>query len=103
LQALLRDWGGRHAGPMVPDDRMLDQFKIGWFREMNRALSDTLDDAAFFARMVSNVERMQWLAGEILGRARNAHPDIDTRGLDVLLAGDERPSSLDAAWYADAA
>ena len=103
LQALLRDWGGRHAGPMVPDDRMLDQFKIGWFREMNRALSDTLDGAAFFARMVSNVERMQWLAGEILGRARNAHPDIDTRGLDVLLAGDERPSSLDAAWYADAA
>jgi flavin-dependent dehydrogenase len=103
IQGLLREWGQRNRGPLVPDDRMLDQYEIDWFREMNRALSDTLDDAAFFDRMVANVERMQWLAAEILARARASHPGIDDRGLDVLLAGDERHRSLDAAWYADAA
>jgi hypothetical protein len=103
LQSLLRDWGRRNTAALVPDDRMLDQYKIDWFREMNRALSDTLDDTAFFERMASNVERMQWLAGEILARARVSHADIEDRGLDLLLAGDQRRPSLDAAWYADAA
>jgi len=103
LQSLLRDWGRRNTAALVPDHRMLDQYKIDWFREMNRALSDTLDDTTFLQRMASNVERMQWLAGEILARARVSHADIDDRGLDLLLAGDQRHHSLDAAWYADAA
>ena len=51
---------------------MLDQYRIDWFLEMNRALIDELDDAAFVARMTANVERMQWLAAEILARARDA-------------------------------
>jgi hypothetical protein len=80
---------------------MLDQYRIDWFRELNRALSDELDDAAFHARMLANVARMQWLAAEILSRARNAHPDIDDRGLGALLAGDERQHSLSADWYAE--
>jgi len=46
---------------------------------------------------------MQWLAAEILARARVSHADIEDRGLDLLLAGGERHRSLDAAWYADAA
>jgi flavin-dependent dehydrogenase len=103
LQALLRDWGQRNTGPMVPDQRMLDQYGIGWFHEMNRALSDRLDDAAFFARMQGNIARMGWLAAEVLARARKAHADIDDRGLDALLSGQETHGSLDAAWYADAA
>ncbi|WP_159016782.1 NAD(P)/FAD-dependent oxidoreductase [Cognatiluteimonas profundi] len=103
LQALLRDWGKRNTGPLVPDERMLDQYRIGWFHEMNRALSDDLDDAAFFARMQDNIARMRWLAAEVLARARRAHADIDDRGLDAMLAGDDAHRSLDAAWYADAA
>jgi flavin-dependent dehydrogenase len=115
LQALLRDWGTRNRAPLAADGRMLDQYTIGWFREMNRALADELDDAAFFARMQANVARMHWLAGEILARARQAHADIDDRGLDALLAesttpgrhahGQQAPeqASLDPAWYADAA
>ena len=104
LQALLRDWGQRNTAPLTPDDRMLDQYEIGWFLEMNRALIDELDDAAFVARMTANVERMQWLAAEILARARAMHPAIDDRGLDALLSSDEpRHPSLDATWYADAA
>jgi hypothetical protein len=102
MQAMLRDWGERNvAGPDM-DARMLDQYAIDWFRELNRALSDTLDDDAFVARMLTNVERMQWLAAEILARARQAHPDIDDRGLQPLLAG-HRERSLDGSWYADAA
>jgi flavin-dependent dehydrogenase len=103
LQALLRDWGERNTGPLVPDQRMLDQYRIGWFHEMNRALSDSLDDAAFFARMQANIARMRWLAAEVLARARQAHAGIDDRGLDAMLAGDAPCSSLAPAWYADAA
>jgi flavin-dependent dehydrogenase len=104
MQALLRDWGERNPGVLTPDDRLLDQYRIGWFRELNRALSDTLDDAAFFGRIAANIDRMRWLAAETLSRARATHGDIDDRGLDGLLAGGGgRHASLDAAWYADAA
>ena len=104
MQPLLRDWSARNTGPLVPDGRLLDQYRIDWFHEMNRALNDTLDDGGFAARLGDNVARMQWLATEILARARNEHPQIDTHGLDELLAGAMAPvASLDAHWYADAA
>ncbi len=103
VQALLREWGERNTAPLEPDDRSLDQYVIGWFNEMNRALGDTLEDTALVARLHDNVARMRWLAGEILARARKAHPQIDDRGLDTLLAGVEHPHSLDPTWYADAA
>jgi flavin-dependent dehydrogenase len=103
LQALLRDWGERNTSPLALDGRMLDQFEIDWFREMNRALNDSLDDAAIHARMLDNVARMRWLAAEILARARRVHPGIDDRGLDLLLADEEGRVSLEAIWYADAA
>jgi hypothetical protein len=77
---------------------------IGWFHEMNRALNDPLDSDALNARLQANVARMEWLAGEILTRARLRHPDIDDHGLQPLLAGlAAGEESLDPAWYADAA
>jgi flavin-dependent dehydrogenase len=105
VQPLLRDWCARNAAPAraVEDGRMLDQFHIGWFRELNRALGDALDDDAFIARVAANVQRMQWLAREILGRARESHPGIDDRGLDALLGPAPAEGSLSPAWYADAA
>jgi hypothetical protein len=105
LQALLADWGKRNAAAPQPltDGRMLDQYVIGWFHEMNRALNDILDTDALNARLQSNVARMEWLAGEILARARLHHDDIDDHGLLALLSGAPiREESLDAAWYADA-
>ena len=82
----------------------LDQFRIDWFREMNGALNDKLDDAALETRIADNVARMRWLAGEILARARSAHPDIDTHSLPDLLAGTELPpAQLSSQWYAEAA
>ena len=104
MQPLLREWGERNTAPLATDGRLLDQFKIDWFHEMNRALGDRLDDNALVARLRANVARMEWLAAEILGRARHAHPGIDDRGLDSLLDGHapER-ASLSASWYAQAA
>jgi flavin-dependent dehydrogenase len=104
VQILLRDWSARNSAPLEPDERMLDQYRIDWFHEMNRALGDRLDDEALFARLADNVARMDWLAAEILMRARAVHAGIDDRGLDALLSGnDEVHASLSAQWYANAA
>ncbi len=102
MQPLLREWGRRNEGRATPSPRMLDQFRIDWFRELNRALADPLDATAFVARIGDNVARMRWLAGEILQRARADHAGIDGFGLDALLeAGAATPASLSAAWYAE--
>jgi flavin-dependent dehydrogenase len=108
LQALVRDWSARNreaAGETPPlDGRLLDQSQIGWFREMNRALDDRLDDDALRQRLADNVARMDWLALEILQRARAQHPGLPDHGLAALLEGDPVASELLAAqWYADAA
>ncbi|HVR80891.1 MAG TPA: tryptophan 7-halogenase [Luteimonas sp.] len=104
MQPLLREWGQRNTAPLAADGRLLDQFKIDWFHEMNRALGDRLDDDALVARLRANVARMEWLAAEILGRARHAHPEIDDHGLDAQLDGHAPDrASLSASWYAEAA
>ena len=47
---------------------------------------------------------MEWLAAEILSRARSMHPDIGDHGLEELLSGNDLAwPSLAAHWYADAA
>ncbi len=103
MQPLLREWGERNGAPVDSDARLLDQFNIDWFREMNRGLNDVLDDDAFFARIGANVARLEWLAMEILQRARAVHPGIGDHGFDALLAaGAPAEGSLSAAWYAAA-
>lgn len=111
VQALLRAWGEANAAAGTPDaatldGRLLDQYDIDWFHEMNRALHDTLDNAAFQQRIRDNVARMDALAAELLQRARAAHPQIDDGGLAALLdaARDAVPHapSLAPAWYAAA-
>jgi flavin-dependent dehydrogenase len=105
LQPLLGEWCERNRAPARAneDERLLDQYRIDWFRELNRALTDRLDDDAFAARIAANMQRMEGLAREILARARIAHPDIDDRGLDALLDSTPAVDSLSSAWYADAA
>lgn len=104
VQALLREWGQRNTAPLTPDGRFLNQYEVDWFHEMNRALLDELDDAAFMQRIGDNVARMEWLAREVLVRARGEHPEIDSHGLDDLLSQrDNDPPSLSPTWYADAA
>jgi flavin-dependent dehydrogenase len=103
VQAVLRDWSARNDASLTPDGRMLDQYGIEWFRELNRALGDPLDDAALFARICANVGRMRWLAAEILARGRAVHPDLPDHGLGAMLARDAAPASLSADWYAEPA
>ena len=105
MQPLLREWGRRNALAGLEEDgaRLLDQFRIGWFRELNRGLADELDDAAFDARIQTSVERMHWLAGEILERARRDHPDIDAQGLDAWTGDGSPAASLEPHWYPAAA
>jgi flavin-dependent dehydrogenase len=84
VQALLRRWSAasRRANPAV----MLDQAAMPWFAELNRSLRDTLDDAAFRARIRASTAQLRQLAGEILARARAADPGVDAGGLVALLA-----------------
>ena len=107
MQALLRAWGQRNAaeadGPL--DRRNLDQYRIGWFHELNRALGDPLDDDALVARLKSNAALMSRLAAELLSRARSEHPQLDTGDLDALLEGVTAPSEplLEPEWYGEPA
>ena len=100
MQAMLRDWHRDRDASFAPDRRFLDQYSIDWFHEMNRALSDPLDDAAFAARIGDNLARMRQLAGELLAFVRTTHPQLSDHGLDALLG--ERPASspsLPADWF----
>ncbi|WP_133479785.1 NAD(P)/FAD-dependent oxidoreductase [Cognatilysobacter segetis] len=107
MQSLLRQWGERNASrgadTAPADDRLLDQYLIGWFRELNRQLADTLEPDAFIARMQADVERMHALAAEMLAHARRHHPGIAEPALELLLDGRTPPVEplLDAAWYAE--
>jgi len=108
VQSLLRQWGERNASSRADtaprDDRLLDQYRIDWFRELNRQLADTLDADAFIARMRDDVERMHALAAEMLAHARRHHPDIGEPALELLLDGRAAPAEalLQPEWYAEA-
>ncbi|MEA5124962.1 NAD(P)/FAD-dependent oxidoreductase [Xanthomonas floridensis] len=105
MQRVLHDWGVRNTeqGITGGDGRLLDQYLIGWFNELNGALNDTLDDDAFAARIHRNVAQMAVLAREILQQARQRHPELPDHGLDALTADASGEAILTATWYADAA
>jgi len=84
VQAFLRAWSqvsDKH-NPAV----MLDQAALPWFAELNRSLTDTLDDDAFKERLRASTEQLRVLAGEIVERALNANPGVDAGALRALLA-----------------
>jgi hypothetical protein len=95
VQALLRAWsasrpGGRVANPAV----MLDQAALPWFAALNKSLLDTLDDAAFRARIRFSTRQMRALAAEIAGRAEGS---ADDAALRRVLRDGERFGSEGAA------
>lgn len=107
MQPLLREWGARNAPAPPSEARTLDQYRIDWFRELNRGLNDPLDEDALFARLQSNTARMQALATEILGEAHRCHPDIGGHALQAVLGAAasgavEAPDApqLEPHWYA---
>src|SRR5690606_12859216 len=106
VQAMLREWGQCNgerdsdvAGPL--DSRDLDQFKLGWFRRINRSITAELDDDAFVAQIKGNLALMKRLAAELSANARAMYPALEDHGLSALL-----PASSDAGepllpphWY----
>ena len=82
MQRLLRAWSAvsakRNAAVMI------DQAALGWFAELNRGLTDRLDDAGFEARMRANGAQLRTLAAEILARASADHPGLDTAAVRAL-------------------
>ena len=89
MQPMLREWGRRNDAPATAplDGRNLDQYRLGWFHELNRTLSEPLDDDALVAKLKANVALMEELAAELLARARGVHADLDDHGLGALVGG----------------
>ena len=104
MQPFLRAWGEIDDHGIREDGRLLDQYVIPWFHEMNRALNDQDDDAAFVARIAGNVVTMEKLAREVFDAVRVAHPGIEDHGLQSLLADVEAGEAmLSPVWYAQGA
>ena len=83
VQDFMRAWSvvSKKRNPAV----MLDQAALPWFAELNRGLMDTLDDAAFDARLQKSTGQLRSLAGEMLARACAEHPGLDGNALRALL------------------
>ncbi len=83
VQDFLRAWSAVSAkrNPAV----MLDQAALPWFAELNRSLTDTLDDHAFRARLQKSTGQLRALAAELLERACREHPGLDGSTLSALL------------------
>ncbi|MBK9363707.1 MAG: NAD(P)/FAD-dependent oxidoreductase [Rubrivivax sp.] len=90
VQDLLRRWGEVSARRNPPV--MLDQASVPWFVELNRSLTDALDDDAFRQRLREATARLHALAAEMLQRALAGHPGLDGSGLQALLASRPAPS-----------
>ena len=84
VQALLRAWSDSSEKRNVA--QMLDHAALPWFAELNRSLTDTLDDAQFSERIHASVALLRQLALEIHARALACDPALDDRDLKALLA-----------------
>ena len=91
VQDLLQRWGRVSArrNPAV----MLDQASVPWFVELNRSLTDRLDDDAFRQRLREATARLHALADELLQRAQAEHPGFDGHALRALLASRAAPAA----------
>ncbi|WP_431274441.1 NAD(P)/FAD-dependent oxidoreductase [Variovorax ureilyticus] len=87
VQDFLRAWSavsGRRNPPVL-----LDHAALPWFAELNRSLTDRLDDRAFVKRLKDSAQRLDLLATEILERAMFDHPALEAGRLRAVL--EERP------------
>lgn len=76
MQKLLRQWSARDAG--VNATALFDQADMDWFAELNRGLTDTLDDDQFRQRIAGTTAQLAALAGEIADTASIRAPGLDT-------------------------
>ncbi len=84
VQRYLHDWSGFSARRNRP--LLLDQAAVPWFVELNRSLTDTLDEAGFRQRLRAAAERLRALATEILDRGSAEQPALDGAALAAAIA-----------------
>lgn len=84
MQEFLRAWSG--VSSRRNEAVMLDQAALPWFAELNRCLTDRLDDPSFEARIKASAQQLRVLAAEILHRATSAHPGLAANTLRAALA-----------------
>jgi hypothetical protein len=87
IQRFLRAWGEHSAKRNPP--QMLDQASLPWFAELNRALTDPLDDQAWRDSLRVAARRLRMVATELLQRGCDEHPGLDGSELrgELLAAG----------------
>jgi flavin-dependent dehydrogenase len=92
MQRFLRAWSAlaERRNPAT----MLDQASLPWFAELNRGLTDRLDDAAFGRRMAQTFGQLDALARQIVEQAIAEQPALDGRA--VLDLVDPRAGTTDA-------
>ena len=83
MQDFLRAWGAVSAGRNPA--QMLDQAGLPWFVELNRGLTDELDDVGFGDQIDASLARLRLLAGQITALALAEHPALETSALGRLL------------------
>ncbi len=76
VQDFMRGWSERSDRAHNPP-QMLDQASLGWFAEMNRGLTDRLDEAGFDALIARSAGILDELAVEIVTEATARHPELD--------------------------
>ncbi len=90
VQAFMREWSGLTDHAHNPP-QLLDQAALPWFAEMNRGLTDQLDDAGFDALIARSARILDELAVEIVREATARHPELDGAAVLGMVSPDIRP------------
>ena len=106
MQDLFCRWGQRRVSGLdqaqpATEGQFLDQAKLDWFAELNRALRDPLDTTNFLARLRSNLNQLRGIAAEITQLAADQCIETDQVKQRTELASDGF-HWLPAAWRATA-
>ena len=89
MQKFMREWSLQSAKHNTA--AMLDQAALPWFAELNRSLSDELDEEGFRARIKDKTALLSALAHQIIGLACGQIPTLD--GSEITrLVGEESPA-----------
>jgi len=94
MQGFFRRWGER--GPGRNAAALLDQASLEWFADLNRGLTDRLDDAGFDRRLRETTCQLRVLARQIVALAETECEGLDGGEVRALLpdVGDDREPSL---------
>lgn len=85
VQAFFREWSSVSAKRSAPV--MLDQASMAWFAELNRSLTDSLDETAFRERLRQSYGKLLQLAAQMRDLSQAQYPTLRAAKLnDVLQA-----------------